>query len=259
MREEAAQFMSLYPDVRVEVRGAETREAIVNMLNDSVHAICTDRPLNDEERAVARQAGMRLTENRFAEDALAVVVNAENPVRELSVVSIRRIVAREISEWSGVPEARWQGPIDLVLTGRNSGPPELLQRTFLSLPKPPEITARVATQRDALDYVGTHPGAITFVSMSQLAGAPKNVRVLAVESADTSQGQTFVLPTQMNVYQSLYRFHYSLYLITAESKAAVGTGFSTFVVVTVPGQKAVQNAGLVPVNIPNRVIQLNPE
>ncbi len=256
---EAAEYMSLYPETRLEVRAVETREAIVEMLNGGVHAIGIDRPLNPEERTVAADAGMNIVENSFATDALAIIVHADNPARRLSVESVRRIVTHSAVAWIAIPESKWDRSIDLVLTGLNSGPPELLQRSFFHLPRSPEVSARVASQHDAIEYVRAHPSAVTFVSMMNLSGLPSDVRVLPVESTDSAAVGSYVLPTQMNVYQSLYPFHYSLYLVLAESKAAVGAGFSTYVIKTVTGQKAVQNAGLVPVKIPNRVIQLNPE
>jgi hypothetical protein len=49
-----------------------------------------------------------------------------------------------------------------------------------------------------------------------------------------------------------------VYLYNAERKAGVGVGFTSFVTTTV-GQKIVQNAGLAPASIPNRIIQLNAE
>ncbi len=259
VREEAAQYVSLYPQVQLSVTSLETREAIVELLNGGTSVIAIDRPLNDEERDVAAQAQLNLTVNAFAHDGLAVIVHRDNPVRQLTVASVRRIVTREATAWMAIPESHWDRAIDLTLSGVNSGPPELLQRTFFHLPRTPEPTSRVGTQEQALAYVAAHPGAVTFVSMTHLDRLTRDLRIVPVESTDSTEARTFVLPSQMNVYQSLYPFHYSLYLVIAESKAAVGAGFSTFVIKTVEGQKLVQKAGLVPVNIPNRVIQLNPE
>ena len=66
------------------------------------------------------------------------------------------------------------------------------------------------------------------------------------------------LPRQQEIHESLYPFHYSLYLYNTEAKAAVGVGFSALVLSNV-GQKIFQRSGLVPVSIPYRTIQLNAE
>jgi hypothetical protein len=66
------------------------------------------------------------------------------------------------------------------------------------------------------------------------------------------------LPRQQEIHESLYPFHYSLYLYNAEARAAVGLGFSALVLSNI-GQKIFQRSGLVPVSIPYRTIQLKAE
>ena len=259
MEEEAAQYNSLYPGAPVVVHAVETREAVVHLLNDSVHAIAVDRPLNEEERAVAEQAGMHLTENAFAGDGLAVIVHSSNPLMEITVESVRKIVTGSAENWKAVPESRWAGLIDLVLPGRNAGTSELLQSTILKPSSAIRPTTVVRDQAAALAHVATHPNALTFVSVLMLSRLPDRTRLVGVGAGNGRDSIGYVRPSQMDLYQSLYPLHYLLYLYTSESKAAVGTGFSTFVVATLTGQKVVQNAGLAPVKIPNRVIQLNPE
>ena len=84
MQQEVEQFISLYPQVKMEVRGASTREAIVLLLNDSVHTIVVDRQFNEEEKQVAQQASIRLIENKIAEDGVAIIVNKQNPIPNIT-------------------------------------------------------------------------------------------------------------------------------------------------------------------------------
>ncbi len=258
LQEEAEQFTSLYPDSPVRVFAVETREAIVHLLNDSVANIAIDRPLNDEERRIAEGAGKRIVENAFAKDALAVVVNAQNPASEISVESLRAIVEGAPS-WNRIPESRWDRPVDLVLTGRNSGIAELIATKFFPGKKPLAMTTQASTQAEALAYVAATPHAITLASMYAARTLPAGTKILAVPAKEVVDGERVIKPTQTNLYRSLYPFEYSLYLYTAESKTPVGSGFGTFVIVTTLGQKIIQNAGLLPVNIPSRTIQLNAE
>jgi phosphate transport system substrate-binding protein len=258
MQEEAAQYVSIYPAQPMNVRAIDTREAIVHMLNDSVRNIAIDRPLNDEERSIAQQADLRIVENVFAKDALAIVVNVANPINEISVASARALVAGTPT-WNTIPESKWDRPVDLVLTGRNSGAYELVQSTFFSLKNPVNVTTLAGSQKEALQRVADVPSAVTFVSSLLLKNLPSGTKALAVEAKEVQEGKRFVKPSQYDLYHTLYPFQYSLYLYTSESKTIIGSGFSTFVIVTIAGQKIVQNAGILPVNIPSRVIQLNSE
>ncbi|MBI4429425.1 MAG: substrate-binding domain-containing protein [Ignavibacteriales bacterium] len=255
MKQEAAEFARLYPDVTVDVAGVSTREAIVHFLNDSVKCICVDRPLNKEELDVATSAGVLYAENVIAQDALAVLVHSRNPKEVISYDEVRDVVAGTKSVWKNIAGPAWTGTIEFVLTGKNSGAYELLQRHFFHLSNEPAVNVLVTTQQDALAYVSTHPQAFGIVSVAALRNNSLPVKVLAVESTDMT-GERYVKPNQKNIHRSLYPLSYSLYLYT--SSTGVQAGFSTFVR-TLYGQKIMENAGLVPAVIPNRIIQITTE
>jgi phosphate transport system substrate-binding protein len=258
MQQEIEQFMSLYPQVKMEIRGVTTREAIVSLLNDSAYTIVIDRQFNEEEKQVAQQASIRLVENKIAEDGIAIIVHRQNPIPSITTESVHRIVTKSATEWTQIAESRWSGPIDLVLTGRNSGIYELLQKTIFSESKPLEPNTMMNSQREVIQYVFAHPHSVGFVAASLLKNETANVKILPVLTKSPEGNEKEYLPGQQEIHESLYPFHYSLYLYNAEAKAAVGVGFSALVLSNV-GQKIFQRSGLVPVSIPYRTIQLQAE
>ncbi len=257
LRQEAAEYSRLYPDVTFEVSGVSTREAIVHFLNDSVRCICVDRPFNQEELEVVKNAEILYAENVIALDAFAVLVNSKNAQESISFDDVRDIVGGAKRTWKVITGSRMTGAIELVLTGKNSGAYELLQRHFFHFANEIALTAQAGTQQEVVSYVSAHPQAIGIVSIATLRNNSLPVKVLAVESTNITV-ERFVKPTQINVYHSLYPLSYSLYLYTSASSTGVQAGFSTFVR-AMHGQKIVQNAGLVPTVIPNRVIQITTE
>jgi phosphate transport system substrate-binding protein len=258
IQKEADQFMSLYPQVKLDLRGTSTRGAIVSLLNDSVHMIVIDRQFNEEEKQVAQQASLRLVENKIAEDGIAIIVHKQNPIQNISTESVQRIVTKTAEEWTQIVKSRWSGPIDLVLTGRNSGMYELLQKKIFTGSKPLEPNTVMNSQREVIHYVSEHPYSVGFVAASILTDERENVKILPVLTISPEGNEMEYLPGQQEIHESLYPFHYSLYLYTAEAKAAVGVGFSAMVLSNV-GQKIFQRSGLVPVSIPYRTIQLHAE
>jgi phosphate transport system substrate-binding protein len=258
MQQEVAQFVSLYPQVTMEVQCVTTREAIVLLLNDSVHVIVVDRQLNEEEKQVAQQASLRIVENKIAEDGAAVIVHKQNPISNITTESVHRIITRAATEWGQIAESRSSGPIELVLTGRNSGMQELLQRKFFSGSKLLEPTIVKNNQREVVQYVSEHPRSIGCVAASLLWGDSMNVKVLPVLTTSSDGTVKVYVPCQQDIHDSLYPFHYSLYLYNAETKATVGLGFSALVLSNI-GQKIFQRSGLVPVSLPYRTIQLHAE
>ena len=258
MRQEAEQFMSLYPQVKLELRGTSTRGAIVSLLNDSVYMIVIDRQFNEEEKQVAQQASLRLVENKIAEDGIAIIVHKQNPIPNITMESVQRVVTRTAAEWTQIEKSRLSGPIDLVLTGRNSGMYELLQKKIFTGSKQLEPNTVMNNQREVIRYVSEHPYSVGFVAASLLTDNVGNVKMLPVLIKSLEGVEKEYLPGQQEIHESLYPFHFSLYLYNAEAKAAVGVGFSAMVLSNV-GQKIFQRSGLVPVSIPYRTIQLHAE
>jgi phosphate transport system substrate-binding protein len=258
IRREADKFMSLYPHAKMDIHGTSAREAIVGLLNDSVYSVVIDRPLNEEERQVAQQAKKRIVENKIAEDGIAIIVHKSNPIAKIDSAFIQQILARHTQDWRDLSGSQRSGSIDVVLTGRNSGMYESLLNRFFAPAKLIEPTTVVGNQKEAIHYVSLHPQAIGFVASSLVMNGAETVRVVPVLVRSQQGGEKTCLPGQLEVYQSLYPFHYSLYLCNAEAKAAVGIGFGAFLVSN-EGQKVIQNAGLAPASIPYRTIQLTSE
>ena len=258
MQDEVRQFVSLYPDAHIEERTTSTRNAVVQMLNDSVHIICIDRELNDEERQVAQQASMHIVENRIADDAFAVIVHTLNPIEQVSKKSLERILDGSAVNWQQITESHWSGSIEIVVADKNSGNYELLQNRFLTGGREIHPAAVVRSQEEVEAYIAKHPLAVGFVSFMMQSGLSEKIKILRVEADSVVDGAAFIRPTQQNVYQKLYPMRYSLYLYTTEQKAALGSGLSAFVL-TLPGQKIIQKAGIVPAIVPSRPIQLNVE
>ncbi|HEY6951882.1 MAG TPA: substrate-binding domain-containing protein, partial [Bacteroidota bacterium] len=236
IKEEAAQFMTIYDKTKITAVGTTTREAIVALLNDSVRCICVDRKLNEEELNVVQRSGIKLATVRIGRDALVVIVNDENPLRTISLGTVKAILEKSVTTWGKVPGSRMTGRLELVLAGKNSGSYELLQRGFFSLAKEIVPDKIGDTEKQIVGYVAATPGALGIVSLAAVVGHPKGIHTLAVETPDSTLKNEAVIPSQSNVYEELYPLNYSLYLYISEPTLGVGSGFSTFVM-TLHGQQ----------------------
>lgn len=253
---QAREFHRLYPDAEVFIASTTTREAVVAMLNDTVRAICIDRQLNEEERQAAQAAEIGLVETQIAEDALAVLVHKQNPMTNATLASLQDIVSGAKTSWSEVPESRWNGRIEVALTGRNSGTYEILTRRFLNLTNDAAVAHIAETSRGVLEYVDTHPQALGIVSSAALQDSLPNLRVLSLQAVDSvAAGRPFVMLHQTNVYRGYYPWHYALYMYRLEEFTGIALGFTAFVA-GAPGQKMLLEAKLVPANMPIRIVQI---
>jgi phosphate transport system substrate-binding protein len=259
---EADKFNSLYPEAKISVISTTTREAFVNLLNDSVRAIVTDRPLNAEERKVAGQAELQLREIKIAEDAFAVLVNKQNAIEGISALQLKDILTHKITDWAQIPESKWKGPILVALTGRNSGAYELISGHFYGLKEEIIPSLVLPSQNEVMQFVAAHPEAIGLVSLacykhptskSEIPDTTPNIRPLYFAGVDSLGLPANFKLHQMNVYLGRYPMHYPIYYYFNMQRSKLAAGFGSFIA-SFPGQTIIQNWGLVPATLPVRLI-----
>ncbi len=258
MTKEADEFMREYNKTEIRMAGTTTREAIVAFLNDSVRCICVDRQLNAEERKVVEQAGISPAKIRFGRGALVLIVSDKNRLTTIDLGTIKSILNKSVTAWKDVPGSHLSGKLELILLGKNSGVNELLRQGFFDLPNEIVPTKSASNEKEIVQYIAENPQALGIVSFAAVVDHPAGIHKLGVQSSDSAAQGQYIEPSQSNIYEMLYPLNYSLYLYVSESKLAVGSGFSTFVM-TLPGQQIIQDYGLAPEIVPSRIIQLKSE
>ncbi len=261
---EAEEFTSLYKDARVAVSGATTREAIVQLLNDSVSVVVVDRLLNPEEEQVAQKAKLKLNRIEVALDAVAVVVNHLNDARGVSKETLKGILVRTVTDWNQVPGSGLSGPVELVLTGKNSGTYELVKERFFGLSEDIQASAVLPSQKEVLEYVAKHPQAVGLVSLASLRSPSVQslsadstnavIRALAFAGQDSTGTPALFKLHQAHIYLGKYPLSYPVYIYFRKD-ADLAAGFVGFIT-GAAGQKIILNWGLVPVTMPVRIVTL---
>jgi phosphate transport system substrate-binding protein len=261
---EAEQFTSLYQEAKVTVFGATTREAIMHLLNDSVSVVVLDRTLNAEEEQVVKKAKLKLERIEVALDAVAVVVNSLNDVRGISKETLKDILTRKVTDWSQISGSGLSGPVELALTGRNSGTYELIKDHFFGLSEDIQASVVLPSQKEVLEYVAKHPQAIGLVSLAsfrspsvQFLSADSTsavVRALSFAGQDSTGKAALFKLHQAHIHLGKYPLSYSVY-IYVRKESDLAAGFVGFIAGPV-GQKIILNWGLVPVTMPVRIVTL---
>ena len=262
---EAEEFAGLYENAGVTVFGASTREAIVHLLNDSVSVIVVDRMLNAEEEQVVKKEGLKLERIQVALDAIAVVVNHLNDTQGISEQTLRDVLVRKVTDWSQVRGSGLTGPVQLVMTGRNSGTYELVKDHFFRLAEDIQASVVLPSQKEVLEYVANNAQAVGLVSLASLKSpsvqsltadstiAP--VRALNFAGQDSTGKAVFFKLHQAHIYLRKYPLAYPVYVYSRRD-SDLAAGFVGFIT-GAAGQKIILNWGLVPVTMPVRIVTLN--
>ncbi len=121
-------FQKQYPNVRIQIEGKGSSTAPPALISGTAQLGPMSRPMKSEEiDEFEKQHGYKPTAVRVAVDGLAVYVNKDNPLAELTVQQVdaifsknRRCGARQdLREWGQVGLSNWGGK-PLSLYGRNS-------------------------------------------------------------------------------------------------------------------------------------------
>lgn len=258
IQKEKQTFEEIYPQAHVELHVASAREAIARMFNDSITMVVSSRPLNEEERAVARKNNLVLGGWRIAWDAVAVIVNRSNAVTQLRTTELDSILTGSLARWDKTG-SQLASRIEVCLPSRNTGTYEFTVGKLVTPPDTVAIPAAVArSSGEMIDYVAAHVSAIGLVGLNWLNDnrGKVNVLELADPNAPDSLGTRgkYFSPHQAYVYQHYYPLTRDIYIYSRADNYGVAAGFTTFIT-SAPGQKIVQSSGLVPATMPVRLVQ----
>src|SRR5688500_13849394 len=96
----AERYQAEHPNVRISVTGGGSGTGIASLINGTVDIANASRKIKEEELADAQANGIEPVEHIIARDAIAVIVNPENPVSELTLKQISDIYSGKIKNWS---------------------------------------------------------------------------------------------------------------------------------------------------------------
>jgi len=98
----AEEYMKERNDVTIQVTGGGSGTGIAALINGTTTLANSSRPIKPEEKDAAKKNGIDVVEVKTAMDALAVVVNAANPVDHLTMNQIGKIYTGYINNWKQV-------------------------------------------------------------------------------------------------------------------------------------------------------------
>lgn len=257
MEQEQLKFQDLYPEAHVQLTVMSDREAIAHFFNDTTQMIISSRPLNDEERQVAKRTNLAFAEYKVAIDGIAIIVNEMNPVTQLRTTELDSIYSGKVTQWKAVGGKSF--PIEIALPSPNDANCEVVGQKILHDQKFIGPTKVTRSSREMLEFVSGRPNAIGMVGIDWIDQKKDNVRVLqlmdpfAPDSLDI-KGEYFS-PVQAYLYKGFYPLTRVVNIYSKADSYSVATGFTAFIT-SAPGQKIVLNSGLVPATMPIRLVEL---
>ena len=231
-------FMGAHSGQKIQVTGGGSGTGFAALQNQTTDLCDASRKIKASEiEACIKAFGKRPTEYKVALDGLSVYVNAENPVKELTVAQLESIFTGKIKNWKAVggPDA----PITIYSRENSSGTYEFFKEHVL---KGKDFAASAQTMPGTaavLQAVGQDKGGIGYGGAAYGAGA----KHLAIKKDESSPA---IEPTEENVVKATYPIwrHLYIYVNPALDKGDVAAYLNW--IRSDDGQKVVKEVGYFP-------------
>lgn len=240
----AETYQTEHSDVRISVTGGGSGTGIAALINGTVDVANASRKIKDEEIAEAQSKGVNPLEHIIARDAIAVIVNMENPVSELTLQQIADIYSGKITNWSEVGgEDR---PIVKLSRETNSGTHVYFLETVLRLGNSEDKTLfstdtlLLPSSEGIISEVRSNPNAIGYDGLGYV---PDDLKMIAIAE---EAGGTYVLPAAETVNDKTYPIARDLYMYTDGEPTGVVKEYLNWIL-SVEAQEIVAELGFVPV------------
>ena len=223
----AEMFKEAHPDVKVLVSGVGSSAGIESVSTGSSDIGTSSRDLKPEEEDLG------LIDTPIAYDAIAIIVNPDNPVESLTTQQIKAIFQGKITRWSEVG-----GPdetIHLVNRDEASGTREAFFKIVMDKESFDPAAAVLPGTGQVRAVVAEAPGAIGYISFGFLN---ESVKAVAVDG---------VAPSVETVFSGDYPIQRTLHFFTEGDPAGLAKEYIDFVLSPAVQDTVVQDAGFLPV------------
>jgi phosphate transport system substrate-binding protein len=198
-----------HPNASFTVEGGGVTKAIAALIAGKADIVQSSRKvLGGEIGALRDKAGKRFVQIPVATEVAGILVHPSNPIRELSIFDLRRILSGAVKNWKQVGGN--DSPIQIYGRNNSSDIREFIEEEFMgdasiaasaiTFPKNAALYAAVASDKNGIGFGSINPG------------LNPSVRFLAIKP---SASEAAVAPTTENIREHRYPLVRPLYFIFA--------------------------------------------
>ncbi len=281
MAQEVDVFEYQYPDAHILARYATQAEAFDSLMSLNTKTIVVSRDLTQREREILKNKRRTARSTKIAVDAVALIVNPENPVGKLTLKEVADILAGRSTDWNDI----WPcdlGEISVVFDDKSSSLVTYMRDSLLNgaplganvyaQGSIPEVFKAVKDSKSAIGVVGVswittdmasadmskEDLAISVLGNEPVEGATltDDVKVLALYNDRLSDEDARAYkPYQQYIFDGKYPLFRQMYMITTGASGSLAGGFYAFVTGNI-GQKIIAKTGILPARMQKIQVEL---
>jgi phosphate transport system substrate-binding protein len=257
-------FQALYKYTKIDTVIGSEADIIDGFMKDSLPLIIVNRKLTAEEEQylVSRQYIPKTT--KIAYDALAFIVNKDNPDTTLFYDQVADIFKGKIVNWKQINlKKQAKDSVKIVFDNYKSGNTRYFREKFNLSQLPPTCFA-VSNNAEVINFVEKNKNAIGIISVNWISdkadtvshGFLKRIKVASISSPGANEpGTNFYSPHPGYIVQGDYPFTREVFCINRQTYAGLAYGFSAFIAGE-KGQLIILHCGMVPASQPVRLVEI---
>ena len=178
LEQEIAVFEYQYPEASIMPEYINEHDALDSLFRNKVDLIIISHDLTPEQKKSLKKLGRGYRTKMIAVDAIAVIVNKQNDIDDLSMEDLRDIFTGKVKRWGEVyPTKLKNDTIKVMFDGSGTGVVHYMKEKFLNGGKfGPNVYAR-GSSSDVFDAVEKYKNVIGFIGVSWITSDLKSAEI----------------------------------------------------------------------------------
>ena len=277
MQEEIEVFEFCYPHASILPYYIDDKAATDSVVLGKARVAVLTHPLTKEQTQYLRERKRVAKTKQIAVDAIAVIVNPENPVENLSVKELQEILTGKVTRWDELWPTKL-GDIQVIFDHSGTSIVKYMSDSLMNGQKFPDNVYSANTIPGVFEAVRERRNAIGLVGVSWISTDLKTADMSTEEKfktleADDTTTTDFVTdvkvlpirrnnslvavkPYQAYIFDGTYPLYRSIYMVNTGASGSLANGFFSFVT-SFQGQKLIQTTGVLPALVSHRQVEVN--
>lgn len=274
MQQEIDVFEFCYPYASILPYYIDEFAAMDSLIHGNVRLAVVTRELTRQEAQLLREKKRVPRTKRIAVDAVAVIVNPNNPIENISMGELKEVLSGKITEWNELAPSKL-GKIQVIFDHNGSSVVKYMADSVLKGDKYASNVFTADSMSGVFNAVKDRKNAIGVVGVSWISSDLKTADLSTEELSktlekDDTTATTFVedvkvlavrndssivayKPYQAYIFSGQYPLYRSIYMICTRSTGTPASGFFSFVT-SFQGQKLIQTTGVLPGTVYPRMV-----
>jgi phosphate transport system substrate-binding protein len=258
-------FEALYPEAKLTMVYTNELDAINMLSMDSARIAIVTREMLPEEKVNFDRRKIVPRNLLIGYDAIGIIVNKNRKDTIFTLSQITNILSGNYKTWKDINPKNKPVALRVVFDHAKSGTVRHLKDSLLNgaplakhcyaVNSNPDVIAQVENDVNTIGIIGTawisdrdDTTSTNFLNKIVVAN-------LVPKTPETAEAST-MKPFQAYVALKQYPLYRKINIINPEGRYGLGTGFASFIN-SDKGQRIILKSGLVPANVPVRIIKLN--